>query len=133
MEPVDNCHFVQGDFNSLEVERELATCAKGQQANVVMSDMLHSTTGHKDTDHYRSIEICLKTIDFCVKHLGHHGNLVCKFLRGSDDKELIEYAKQHFKTVQIFKPKSSRQESSESYLLACSKIKAIATASAAAT
>ena len=86
-----------------------------------MSDMLHNTTGHKTTDHYRSIELCLAAIDFTNIFLEMRGTLVCKFLRGSDDQELLSAAKNHFRTVKLVKPKSSRPESAEIYLLGINK------------
>lgn len=124
MDAVPGCHFVQGNFMSADVERELVAFANGRFANVIMSDMLHNTCGHKDTDHYRSVEMCYQIIDLVAhKYLGEGGSLVCKFLRGADDKELVAYGKEHFVNAKIVKPKSSRQESAECYLLATSKKK----------
>jgi 21S rRNA (uridine2791-2'-O)-methyltransferase len=92
-------------------------------ANVVLSDMLQNTSGHASADHARSMEICFSVLDFAEQYLAVGGNLLCKFFQGSDEKELVEEAKLQFKSVKIVKPKSSRVESKEMFLLCLGKIK----------
>jgi 23S rRNA (uridine2552-2'-O)-methyltransferase len=81
--------------------------------------MLQNTTGHHSTDHFRSIELCMTVLDFASTDvLRPGGSLLCKFLRGSDDNELLGEAKELFEDVKLVKPKASRSESTEIYLLA---------------
>ena len=93
-----------------------------KQADCVMSDMLQDASGQHDVDHCRSIELSLTALDFCVRSLKPGGSFLCKFLRGRDDKELIGEAEKLFGNVRLVKPKASRGESAEIYLLARKKI-----------
>jgi 23S rRNA (uridine2552-2'-O)-methyltransferase len=120
-EPIKGVHIIQGDFNSPAVLDELSLFAQGRKADVILSDMLGNATGHKETDHFRSIDLCVSAVEFSLTHLIVNGNFLCKFLRGKDDKEIIELAKTHFHTVKLVKPKASRAESNEIYLLALKK------------
>lgn len=53
--------------------------------------------------------------------LKHNGSFLAKYLRGSDEQELIQVLKERFTEVKIIKPKASRQESKEMYVLALNK------------
>eukprot|EP00596_Hydrurales_sp_CCMP1899_P006105 CAMPEP_0119034104 /NCGR_PEP_ID=MMETSP1177-20130426/1147_1 /TAXON_ID=2985 /ORGANISM="Ochromonas sp, Strain CCMP1899" /LENGTH=217 /DNA_ID=CAMNT_0006991337 /DNA_START=389 /DNA_END=1043 /DNA_ORIENTATION=+ len=113
--------FIQGDFRTTEVQDKIRLLGKSRgrkQADVVLSDMLQNMSGQHDVDHYRSIELCTAALEFCVESLKPGGSFLCKFLRGSDDQELIVEAKLLFLDVKIVKPKASRLESTEMYLLA---------------
>ena len=80
--------------------------------------MLHNTTGTSDQDHYKSINLTYQVLEFAEKYLSADGHLLCKYLRGEDEKELINDVNKIFKEVKVVKPKSSRSESKEVYLLA---------------
>lgn len=134
MEPIptnalnnSGAHFIQGDFNDPKV-RELVNALSTmngdgrRQANVVLSDMLQNTTGHASTDHLKSMNICYNVLEFTQEYLCPGGHLLCKFFQGSDDKQLLADAKTQFRTTRLVKPKSSRPESREMYLLALNKL-----------
>jgi 23S rRNA (uridine2552-2'-O)-methyltransferase len=121
MEPVPHTIVIQGDFTSVIVQQQLRDSLGGKKANVIVSDMLQNTTGQHDRDHFRSIELCMQALDFCKEQLESKGSFLCKYLRGSDEKELIDYARQIFRVVKTIKPKSSRSESREMYLLCLDK------------
>lgn len=80
--------------------------------------MLQNVSGQHDVDHCRSIELSLTALAFCEHSLKPGGSFLCKFLRGRDDKDLISEAEKHFGDVRLVKPKASRSESTEIYLLA---------------
>lgn len=129
--------YITGDFSSNEVQRELlqllATNNKTtndsgeredqrllipQKATVILSDMLENSTGLKDTDHYRSMNLVHDVLDFSIVNLmPKRGCMFVKYLRGADDKEMISYAKELFEEVKIVKPDASRKESNEAYIL----------------
>lgn len=121
MEAVPHTAFVQGDFTSAAVQRQIAELLRGARADVVISDMLHNTTGNHDADHFKSVDLSLQALDFSRDHLDTKGSFLCKYLRGSDEKELLSYAQEMFQTVKSVKPKSSRSESREVFLLALNK------------
>lgn len=140
IEPIAHTTIIQGDFTSDEVQQYLRDCVisasarnslirsteaqDGAAVDVVLSDMLHNTTGIYDTDHYKSINLVRHVISFATNSstnfprgiLKPKGSILCKLLRGEDEKELIDDMKTMFQTVQIIKPKSSRSESREAFL-----------------
>lgn len=136
MEPVSSTaegnrgtHFIMGDFMSPAVRDKIAQITlagtEGQRkANVVLSDMLQNTTGHGNMDHLKSMHICSEVLDFTKEYLQPGGHLVCKYFQGSGDKELLHEAKSQFQHTKLVKPKSSRPESREMYLLAMNKLAA---------
>ena len=117
---VDNCVNITGDFTDEKTLEEVKAALEGRAVDVVLSDMLHNTTGHKQTDHFRSLDLCYSALDFAEDHLAKEGSLFLKFLRGQDDKELISAVQelQFSQGVKILKPAASRKESAEAYLLA---------------
>ena len=124
--PIDaiaNAVLLQGDFTRAETQSELKAASSNRLANTILSDMLQNTTGIHSTDHSRSIDLCLTVLDFAHSHLAPNGNVLCKFLRGSDDKELLDAAKDMFHHVKVVKPLASRSESAEIYLSCVKKKK----------
>lgn len=122
IESISGCIVLQGDMRSMEMQEKIKIClGDGNLANVVISDMLQNTCGHQPTDHFRSMELCHDVLEFCDRFLLPRGTLLCKYLRGSDEKELLDAAKQLFLDVKVVKPKASRLESAEIYLLARQK------------
>jgi 23S rRNA (uridine2552-2'-O)-methyltransferase len=117
---VENCVHVQGDFTHERTLKEVETALDGRAVDVLLSDMLHNTTGHKQTDHFRSLDLCYAALDFADSFLGTGGSIFMKFLRGQDDKELVSAVQklQFIDGVKILKPAASRKESAEAYLLA---------------
>lgn len=86
--------------------------------DVVLSDMAPSTTGDRTIDHYGSIRLCEAALDRCPELLHAGGNLVMKVLEGAGYPELLARTKAMFENVKGFKPKASRGESTEIYLIA---------------
>jgi 23S rRNA (uridine2552-2'-O)-methyltransferase len=84
---------------------------------LVMSDMAPRTTGHKFTDQARSLELCERARDVAFKRLAPGGNFVVKIFEGPDSKDFQESLRPHYDKVRTFKPKSSRAESKETFIL----------------
>eukprot|EP01041_Mallomonas_annulata_P010700 gene10700-22339_t len=119
MAPIEGVTILAGDFKSEYVVSEVEQLLEGRgMANVVLSDMLHNVTGNRSTDQSRSASLVLDVLDFCEKFLRPGGSLLCKFLRGSEDNDLLEETGRVFSTVRLVKPPASRSASSEIYLLA---------------
>ncbi len=89
--------------------------------DVILSDMAPKTTGRKDLDHYRSIELARAGLEICSRYLSRNGTYYCKAFDGEDFPALRKEAQTLFKSVRIFKPKSSRAESVEKFLLCQNK------------
>jgi len=90
----------------------------GGEADVVLSDMAAHATGHKQTDHLKIMALCEAAVDFAVDVLSDEGTFCAKVLRGGTENELLALLKRHFKTVRHVKPKASRADSAEMYVLA---------------
>jgi len=83
----------------------------------VMSDMAPRTTGVKFTDQARSVELCERARDVALRRLKAGGNFVAKIFEGPDAKGFQESLRPYFEKVRGFKPKSSRAESKETFIL----------------
>ena len=121
IDAIPNATLLQGDFTRSETQQEIMSISNNRLANTILSDMLQNMTGIHSTDHLRSIDLCFTVLDFAKTNLMPSGNVLCKFLRGSDDKELLSAARDMFKQIKIIKPSASRSESSEIYLCCMKK------------
>ncbi|MDF2964893.1 MAG: rrmJ [Rickettsiaceae bacterium] len=102
------------DFDATDLLKETL----GSQADIVMSDMAANTTGHQATDHLKIIDLCERAYDFAVTILKPEGHFIAKIFQGGAEQILLSKIKQNFAQVKHFKPKSSRADSSEIYVIA---------------
>lgn len=86
--------------------------------DVVLSDMAAAVTGHRPTDHLRTLSLCEDAFHFACTILKTGGSFVAKIFQGGTERELLEEMRRHFKSVRHAKPKASRQDSSEMYVVA---------------
>ncbi len=86
--------------------------------DAILSDMMPSTTGSRDTDHFRSVTVCELAMDLCPHWLKPGGTLVMKVLEGSAMPQLLADARNRFERVKPFKPEASRKESTEIFVIA---------------
>jgi len=87
-------------------------------ADVVMSDMAANTTGHKKTDHLRIVGLVELAADFAREVLAPGGSFIAKVFQGGTEGDLLMQLKRDFQTVRHVKPKASRADSAELYVLA---------------
>jgi 23S rRNA (uridine2552-2'-O)-methyltransferase len=106
------------DFNSENAGDEILKMLQGRSVDVVMSDMAANTVGHQKTDHLRIMALCERSFEFAVKILKPGGHFITKIFRGGTENELLTQVKKEFSEVKHFKPKSSRADSTEIYLIA---------------
>ncbi len=104
------------NFLSLSKEDTLSWL-QGKKIDVVLSDMAASASGHTLTDHLRIMQLCEDAFFFAKEHLKEGGSFVAKILRGGTENELLHLLKLHFRQVKHFKPKSSRVDSAEMYVI----------------
>ncbi len=115
--PVPNATFIKLDFLAEEAEQRLMDLLDGP-ADIVLSDMAASTTGHKQTDHLRTMALVEAGLDFACKVLAPGGTYLAKVLRGGTEGEILTVMKQRFRSVKHIKPPASRQDSTEMYVIA---------------
>ena len=92
--------------------------ALGARADVVLSDMAAPTTGHRSTDHLRIISLAEAALDFAEDVLAPGGVFVCKVFAGGAEGALLTRLKERFTSVKHAKPKASRSDSAEKYVVA---------------
>jgi len=120
MEPVEGVEFVQGDFTSADTQRRIRELLP--TVDVICSDMLMNTSGHRDTDHTRSMQLVEAALAFAESCGPPLPTLLAKYYRGPDERELLERCRRMgYASVRSVKPEASRAESREMYLLAMLK------------
>ncbi len=110
---------ITGDIFS--VDSDQLSSVIGGNYQVVLSDMAPATTGNKTVDAARSFELCREAFSIAQHLLVHSGNFVCKIFQGEDFKIFSESVKNSFEKHKIFKPKSSRSQSREIYIIGIGK------------
>ena len=121
MEPIGNTVQIQGDFTEENIQDKIKSHAK-DKIDVVMSDMAVNTTGIKNIDSIQTGELCKEAMFFAKDLLKDNGYFVSKIFMGGIFNEIVAQGKKFFKEVKVFKPKSSRKDSKESFII-CSKLR----------
>ena len=117
MDPLPGVTILQMDFLDPEAPQKLIE-AVGGTPNLVISDMAAPTTGHRQTDHLRTMHLCEVAAHFAIEVLAEGGHFLAKTFQGGTERDLLNMLKQNFKQVIHVKPGASRAESVEMFLLA---------------
>lgn len=117
MDTLPYVEFYQEDFTSEELQAKIS----GIKPDLILSDMAPNTVGHPATDHLRSMYLSNLVVDFVQKTLKYGGNFAIKIFEGAKEQNLIKRIREIFQKTEIFKPKSSRSESKEIYIIGLSK------------
>ena len=116
MEEIENSIQIKGDFTKKESQDEIKALFRSK-VDVVLSDMAVNTTGIKNIDAIYTGELCKEAMLFSKDILVKEGRFVSKVFLGTSFNEIVAEAKTIFKEVKVFKPKSSRKESKESFII----------------
>jgi 23S rRNA (uridine2552-2'-O)-methyltransferase len=117
MPEIPGVTFAQLDFLAEDAPAKLIAMIRGR-ADVVMSDMAANTTGHRKTDQLRMVGLVESAAAFASDVLNPGGTFLAKVFQSGADAQLLAQLKREFSGVKHVKPASSRQDSSERYLLA---------------
>lgn len=117
VETIPGVDFRQLDFLAPEAP-QILTEWLGGPADVVLSDMAGNTTGHRKTDHLRIVGLVELAAQFAAEILAPGGTFLAKVLQGGTETSLLATLKRQFADVKHVKPKASRADSSELYVLA---------------
>lgn len=117
IEPVPGTEAIVGDVREPD-DLERVRALLGGPADAVISDMAAASTGHSQTDHLRVMNLIGISFDFAKQILRPGGTFLAKTLRGGSDNELLADLKQSFEKVRHIKPKASRDDSKETFLVA---------------
>ena len=116
MEKIKNTIQIMGDFTSNEVQNQIKSYLV-KKSEVVMSDMAVNTTGIKNLDSIQTGELCKEALIFSKEVISKNGFFISKIFMGSTFNEIVALAKKIFREVKVFKPKSSRKDSKESFII----------------
>lgn len=94
----------------------------GRTFDAIISDLAPKTTGQKDIDQWRSVELNQQVLKIAKRHLKKSGNCLMKIFQGADFDDFLKEVKRHFKKVKINKPKAVRDRSFEVYLICQGKL-----------
>ena len=116
MEKIENTIQIKGDFTTQETQDDIKNYLdKG--FDVVMSDMAVNTTGIKNIDSIQTGELCKEAMIFSKDVISNNGFFISKIFMGGTFNEIVALGKNIFKEVKVFKPKSSRKDSKESFII----------------
>ena len=121
MEPIEGVVFIQGDFREPEVlqklEQTLATVKGPVPVDLVISDMAPNLSGIESADAARIAHLVELAVEFAQNRMKPDGALVVKLFHGSGYDTLVKLFRATFKVVKPMKPKASRSNSSETFLV----------------
>ena len=116
MEEINNTIQIKGDFTKVDSQEKIKGFFKSK-VDVVVSDMAVNTTGIKDIDAIYTGELAMEAMNFSKEILVKEGRFVSKIFLGSSFNEIVALGKTICKEVKVFKPKASRKESKESFII----------------
>jgi 23S rRNA (uridine2552-2'-O)-methyltransferase len=117
VEPLPPAQILEMDFTDPACGPQLIRLLGGAP-DLVMSDIAPNTVGHRQTDHLRIVGLIEAGVAFAIEVLKPGGVFIAKAFQGGETAEVIGVLKRHFAEVKTVKPKASRTDSSELYLVA---------------
>ena len=118
---IENTIQIKGDFTDPDTKKKIKNNLD-KKLDVVMSDMAVNTTGIKNIDSIQTGELCKEAINFSKEVISPNGFFISKIFMGGSFNEIVALGKKIFKEVKVFKPKSSRKDSKESFII-CKKLR----------
>jgi 23S rRNA (uridine2552-2'-O)-methyltransferase len=118
MEPIAGVEQLRLDMTDADAPESIRAVLGGKLADVVLSDMHAPATGHKATDHLRIMSLVEAALDLAEEILAPGGSFLAKVLQGGASRDLVARLNRSFAKVRHVKPKASRAESAEMYVLA---------------
>lgn len=118
MDPIRGVDFIQGDFTSDEVVKQIQDWLKGEKFDLIISDIAPNLSGIDSADQARSIyflELALDTVRLALKP---GAAFIAKMFQGQGSDDYVKELRKSFQKVSIRKPKASRPESREVYIVA---------------
>jgi len=111
-----NARFVQGDIRDVDFDALLAECGRSAPVDAVLSDMAPRTSGIREADQARSLELCELALSVADRYLRPGGAFVCKLFHSGDFEAFRATLRSRFDRVEVVRPKSTRRESKEIFL-----------------
>ena len=118
VDPIPGVVLLRKDFLDEDAPAAILAALGGRAPDVVLSDMAAPTIGHRQTDHLRTIHLYEAAALFATEVLRPGGHFLAKVFQGGTESALLADLKRSFTSVHHVKPKASRAESVELYMLA---------------
>lgn len=118
MDPIAGVEVLQKDFLDDDAPKALMDALGGHLPDIVLSDMAAPTTGHKQTDHLRTVHLFEVAALFAKENLRPGGIFLSKVFKGGTEHDMLAELKRDYKSVAHIKPPASRKESPEMYVFA---------------
>ena len=103
--------------NTIFLKKDVMNFDVWGKYNVVVSDLAPSTSGIEFVDEERSLEYCKRALKIVQRVLNKGGNFVCKIFEGEGTEEFFKKVEESFEFAKRFKPKASRKQSREIYII----------------
>ena len=116
MDKIEHTIQIKGDFTELSIQNQIKEILT-KKIDVIMSDMAVNTTGIKNIDAIQTGELCIEAMLFSKDIISEKGFFISKIFMGSSFNEIVALGKKIYKEVKVFKPKSSRKDSKESFII----------------
>jgi len=116
MDKIERTIQIKGDFTELSTQNQIKEILT-KKIDVIMSDMAVNTTGIKNIDAIQTGELCIEAMLFSKDIISEKGFFISKIFMGSSFNEIVALGKKIYKEVKVFKPKSSRKDSKESFII----------------
>lgn len=121
LKSIPNVQFLQNDIFDDDIFEKIDSFFDGKKINLILSDMSPNSTGNKKVDHLLIVSLIEKVLDLSNYFLSKNGFLIAKIFQGGAQGDLIKKMNQTLSSIRYFKPKASRAESPETYLVAQKK------------
>jgi 23S rRNA (uridine2552-2'-O)-methyltransferase len=116
IDEIEGVRFLQKDIFDNETQENIYNYFEGK-IDIIMSDMSPNTTGNKSVDHLKIVSLIETVISISENHLKKNGHFICKIFQGGAQGELVKKLNLIFESIKYFKPKASRLESPETYIV----------------
>ena len=119
--PIEDIYTIRMDITDPEFQTEIEEFFIGKKLDLILSDASINKTGNKFVDQLRQIKLCFKILDIVKINLKYKGILVLKIFQGQDFDKFFKAMKNEFLKTMSYKPKASRKQSNEIYLIGLKK------------
>ena len=117
MQPVEGATFLQSDFTSESTQKEILKILGSRKFDVVLSDMAPNASGIGGMDHDKIIDLSYRALKFAIINSYPGAHFVTKVWSGAGQDKLFSDISNFYKEAKLIKPKASRSESAEIYLV----------------
>ena len=113
-----NTQVIEGMAGDEAVEREIADILDGAQLDLVLSDMAPNISGIRAVDQARAMDLADTCLEYCQRWLRPGGSMTIKSFQGEGLDAWVAMLKKSFDKVNVTKPKASRSDSREVFVVA---------------